>query len=200
MKKITYGAPRLVDWVAQIKAGAATVRVHFIGGALTTYGVTPAEFTTSNPFIQKVIEQSSYYKEGRIIFMREIEIKDPIKPAKGEKSESAENPKPTKEEQIKETNTLVTEKDPSETYTELEKKPEDNAPGKDENGSLTKIEVSCLPDAQAYLQEQFNIASYKIRSCEAAQRAAAEHGIQFIGGKFDTLNGKPETEAENTEE
>jgi len=55
MEKITYGAPRLVDWVAQIKAGAATVRVHFTGGALTSYGVTPAEYTTANPFIQKVI-------------------------------------------------------------------------------------------------------------------------------------------------
>ena len=42
MEKITYGAPRLVDWVAQIKAGAATVSVHFTGGALTSYGVTPA--------------------------------------------------------------------------------------------------------------------------------------------------------------
>lgn len=59
MEKITYGAPRLVDWVAQIKAGAATVRVHFTGGALTSYGVTPAEYTTANPFIQKVIEQST---------------------------------------------------------------------------------------------------------------------------------------------
>lgn len=53
MEKITYGAPRLVDWVAQIKTGAATVRVHFAGGALTSYGVTPAEYTTSNPFIQR---------------------------------------------------------------------------------------------------------------------------------------------------
>ena len=65
MEKITYGAPRLVDWVAQIKVGAASVRVHFTGGALTSYGVTPAEFTTSNPFIQKVIENSSYFKEDR---------------------------------------------------------------------------------------------------------------------------------------
>ena len=48
MKKITYGAPNLVDWVAQIKAGAATVRVHFTGGALTSYGVTPAEYSESD--------------------------------------------------------------------------------------------------------------------------------------------------------
>ena len=52
MEKITYGAPRLIDWVAQIKVGAATVRVHFTGGALTSYGVTHAEFSTSDPFLQ----------------------------------------------------------------------------------------------------------------------------------------------------
>ena len=74
MEKITYGAPRLVDWVAQIKAGAATVRVHFTGGALTSYGVTPAEYTTANPFIQKVIEQSTYFKEGRIILLRRTNL------------------------------------------------------------------------------------------------------------------------------
>lgn len=80
MEKITYGAPRLVDWVAQIKAGAATVRVHFTGGALTSYGVTPAEYTTANPFIQKVIEQSTYFKEGRIILLRRTALPDVAKP------------------------------------------------------------------------------------------------------------------------
>ena len=61
---------------------------------------------------------------------------------------------------------------------------------------LTKVEVTCLPDAQAYIQENFNISSYKVRSYETAQRIAAEHGFEFTGGKFDTLNGsKAEDEA-----
>lgn len=181
MEKITYGAPRLVDWVAQIKVGAASVRVHFTGGALTSYGVTPAEFTTSNPFIQKVIENSSYFKEGRIIIQRRATIEEPKKPA------PKANPKPQPAPQPAPT--------PAPVEAESELVAEAQAEEAEANG-ITKVPVTCLPDAQAYLQENFNISSYKVRSCEIAQKIAAEHGIQFTGGKFDTLNGtKAEDEA-----
>ena len=95
MEKITYGVPGLVDWIAEIKAGAATLRVHFSGGALTTYGVTPAEYTTANPFIQKVIEQSSEFKNGRIITLRRTEIPDSnksVKPAKRKLQAATQSP------------------------------------------------------------------------------------------------------------
>lgn len=183
MEKITYGAPRLVDWVAQIKVGAASVRVHFTGGALTSYGVTPAEFTTSNPFIQKVIENSSYFKEGRIIVQRRATIEEPKKPAPKTQAQPAPQPQPAPVPQPKSEEPVV-EAQAEETAT----------------AGLTIVEVTCLPDAQAYLQENFNISSYKVRSCEIAQKIAAEHGIQFTGGKFDTLNGsKAEDEAKEEE-
>lgn len=188
MEKITYGAPRLVDWVAQIKVGAASVRVHFTGGALTSYGVTPAEFTTSNPFIQKVIENSTYFKEGRIIVQRRAAIEGPQKPAPKGKTKAqalAPQPAPTPHPQPK---------DEAQARAEPEPAAEAQA-GEAEATGITKVSVTCLPDAQAYLQENFNISSYKVRNCETAQLIAAEHGIQFTGGKFDTLNGKADGEA-----
>lgn len=189
MEKITYGAPRLVDWVAQIKVGAASVRVHFTGGALTSYGVTPAEFTTSNPFIQKVIENSSYFKEGRIKVLRRAEIEEPKKPAPKAKPKAQPAPQPAP---------APVEAEPQEA-AEPEPAAEAQAEEAEANG-ITKVPVTCLPDAQAYLQENFNISSYKVRSCEIAQKIAAEHGIQFTGGKFDTLNGsKAEDEAKEEE-
>lgn len=163
MEKKTYGAPRLVDWVAQIKAGSATVRVHFTGGALTSYGVTPAEYTTTNPFIQKVIEQSSYFKEGRIILLRSTSMSDAEKPGKGT------NPMPQAPAPVAE---QAAEKEAHAEATD----------------SVTTVEAGCLQDAQAYLQEHFNISSFKVRSYEAAQRAASEHGVRFVGGKFDTVS------------
>lgn len=185
MEKITYGAPRLVDWVAQIKVGAASVRVHFTGGALTSYGVTPAEFTTSNPFIQKVIENSSYFKEGRIIIQRRATIEEPKKPAPKAKPKAQPAPQPA----------------PTPAPVEAEPEPVAEAQTEEaEANGITKVPVTCLPDAHAYLQENFNISSYKVRSCEIAQKIAAEHGIQFTGGKFDTLNGtKAESEAKEEE-
>lgn len=189
MEKITYGAPRLVDWVAQIKVGAASVRVHFTGGALTSYGVTPAEFTTSNPFIQKVIENSSYFKEGRIKVLRKAEIEEPKKPAPA--------PQPKAEEPVAETPAPTPAPVEAKAQEDAEPEPAAEAQAEEaEANGITKVPVTCLPDAQAYLQENFNISSYKVRSCEIAQKIAAEHGIQFTGGKFDTLNGsKAEDEA-----
>ena len=200
MEKITYGAPRLVDWVAQIKAGAATVRVHFTGGALTSYGVTPAEYTTGNPFIQKVIENSSYFKEGRIILLRRTQVEEPKNPTPKPKKaqlatqqQPAPAPKPKVEESVAEssapTRTPV-ETEPEPATAEVQAQVEET-----ETTGLKRVEVTCLPDAQAYLQENFNISSYKVRNCETAQLIAAEHGIQFAGGKFDTLNSKAEGEA-----
>lgn len=196
MEKITYGAPRLVDWVAQIKVGAASVRVHFTGGALTSYGVTPAEFTTSNPFIQKVIENSSYFKEGRIIIQRRATIEEPkAQPA----PQSA--PQPKAEEPVAETPAPTPAPVEAEPQEAAEPEPVAEAQTEEaEANGITKVPVTCLPDAHAYLQENFNISSYKVRSCEIAQKIAAEHGIQFTGGKFDTLNGtKAESEAKEEE-
>ena len=192
MEKKTYGAPRLVDWVAQIKAGAATVRVHFTGGALTAYGVTPAEYTTDNPFIQKVIEQSKYFKEGRIILLRKSEV--PVL-ASSAKMKKYANP----------VEHVVKQMPPATIHTEevtnvdsVEEKTADDV-AEVNNETLTQVEASCLQDAQAYLQENYNIASYKVRSYDAAQRAASEHGIKFVGAKFDTLESDEQNEAETTE-
>ena len=65
---------------------------------------------------------------------------------------------------------------------------------------LTIVEASCLQDAQAYLQEHFNISSYKVRSYDAAQKAASEHGVKFVGAKFDTLNSGEEAESASEQE
>lgn len=205
MEKITYGAPRLVDWVAQIKAGAATVRVHFTGGALTSYGVTPAEYTTSNPFIQKVIENSSYFKEGRIILLRRTTVEEPKKPAPKPKAQPAPQPAPAPQPKVEEPVAETPAPAPVPVEAEVQKVTEPEPSTEEqaeetETTGLTKVEVTCLPDAQAYLQENFNISSYKVRNCETAQLIAAEHGIQFTGAKFDTLNAINKAESEAAEE
>lgn len=202
MEKKTYGAPRLVDWVAQIKVGAATVRVHFAGGALTAYGVTPAEYTTDNPFIQRVIEQSAYFKEGRIIMLRKTDVPEQNKTVKAQK-EKVQKPKQETPKVPAPNETLdasTSDEETSEVSVLDEQQSEETTEAVDEAvDGLTKVEVSCLQDAQAYLQENFNIASYKVRSYEAAQRAASEHGVQFVGAKFDTMNNGEQSEDETEE-
>lgn len=201
MEKITYGAPRLVDWVAQIKVGSATLRIHFTGGALTSYGITPAEYTTANPFIQRVIEQSNYFKEGRIIHLRRMEIADtgmsnPMCKAKFKAQPQAYSPaesaEPVAETQVsavaKEAETAVG--DVASTVAEdTASVAEESREEGEADADYIEVSTTCLPDAQAYLQEKFGISSYKIRSYEAAQRAASEHGIRFVGARFGESEG-----------
>lgn len=82
MKKVTYGVVGLIDWKAKIPVGRARISVHFTGGALTKYGVTPAEFTTANPMMQRIIEDSAYYRSGRITVLRTVGEADVIKQLK----------------------------------------------------------------------------------------------------------------------
>lgn len=189
MEKRTYGAPRLVDWVAQIKTGSATVRVHFTGGALTTYGVTPAEYTTANPFIQKVIENSTYFKEGRITLLRKTDIgEEPPKLKKPKTVAAPATPVPEPKAKAEEMPTPPPTVEAEQEQPVKEPVAEVEADNTDTSG-LIKVEVTCLQDAHAYLQENFNISSYKVRSYEAAQRAAWEHGVQFVSAKFAPITG-----------
>lgn len=66
MDKKVYGVEGMVEWNALIPAGGSTVRVHFEGGTVTGYGVTPATFATESPAVARLIEDSHWFKSGRI--------------------------------------------------------------------------------------------------------------------------------------
>lgn len=75
--KKTYGVEGLIDWQAQIKAGKATLIVTFTGGGLTSYGVTPAQFTTENILHQRIIENSKEFASGKIKLIRSVKLENP---------------------------------------------------------------------------------------------------------------------------
>lgn len=68
----TYGAPGYMEWHAVIPVGKAQMRVVFKGGVPSGYGDTPAEFTTSDPNTQALIEGSKYFADGKVVVLREI--------------------------------------------------------------------------------------------------------------------------------
>lgn len=69
-KTVTYGVDGLMEWRVVLPAGATSVRVAFTGGTVTGYGVAPATFRTSDPILQRIIEQSGYFRRGRIYICR----------------------------------------------------------------------------------------------------------------------------------
>lgn len=66
----TYGVMGLMEWNALIPIGRSTLRVHFSGGTVTGYGVTPATFTTDNPAIKHLIETSYWFQSKKIVKIR----------------------------------------------------------------------------------------------------------------------------------
>lgn len=56
--------------------GAGHVRVDFRHGSLTTAGVVPATFSTSNPVIQQAVENSPKFKSGIIKMVESTVVKE----------------------------------------------------------------------------------------------------------------------------
>ena len=201
MIRKTYGVSGLMDWTTQIKAGKGSVSVHFTGGALTAYGVTPAKYSTSNPFFQSVIENSNQFKSGRIELLGTMEVPDDAA-TKARKAFMAAKAaeKPTNEVQSPVTETPAPEtpapvvEEPVTPITPTEESPVEEAQpigetqdetlqddGEDADGG--KIKVADKPDAIEYLKERFPEKGYtavKLRTKTAFEAACKECGVEFV--------------------
>lgn len=68
----TYGARGMAEWVALIRVGRAAIQVPFTGGTKAGYTMTPATYKTSSPVFQQIIEDSDYFKSGKIFLMKKV--------------------------------------------------------------------------------------------------------------------------------
>lgn len=167
MKRKTYGVSGLMDWTTQIKAGKAMVTVHFTGGALTAYGVTPATYSTTDAFFQRVIEGSAQFRSGKIALLSEMEVGG--NPGAADAARTVAKDKAT----VGAADAALTE-----------------AKGEAENGDEdgTVVEVPDRYDAVVYLKEHFPDKGYTstaLRTKAAFDAACRAHGVRFV---FTTEN------------
>lgn len=177
-----YGVLNLIDWTVNIKAGKATLRVHFTGGATTARGRVPATYATSDPVKQAIIEKSDYFKSRHIFVVDSMEVPDDAA-AKARKAREAariaapksfdKNPKEEDESPKLPAGDPVGEQgEPGEPEAE---------PATEENGEVPEaITVSSLDDAKDYLNEHFGIAKSQLRSRNAIEERAKENGVVFF--------------------
>lgn len=201
MIRKTYGVSGLMDWTTQIKAGKGSVSVHFTGGALTAYGVTPAKYSTSNPFFQSVIENSKQFKSGRIELLGTMEVPDDAatkarkarmaakaaeKPAKDEQSPVTETPVPeTPAPVVKEpvTPTTLAEETPAEEVQPTGETQDETLQGDGDDAYGGKIKVADKNEAIEYLKEHFaekNYTATSLRTKTAFEAACKECGVEFV--------------------
>ena len=210
-KRKTYGVSGYMEWVALIECGKATVKVHFSGGSLTGYGVTPAEFTTQNPMTQAIIENSKEFKNGKIFLLREIEGTGKFKEfVRGQHANEGNHlggqaatasaiagtaldaDGSSKAPRV----ASVDDDEPmSDPINDEETEPADDEESTDDTEAETAedseatvsadgkaiIDVTDLDDARDYLCENFGIARSSLRSNVSVYRAAEEHNIVFRG-------------------
>lgn len=69
MEKL-YGVYGMMEWNAIIGSGKVTFRVPFTGGSMSGYGQTPAVFKTRNEVLMHVIENSHWFRDGKIKLLR----------------------------------------------------------------------------------------------------------------------------------
>lgn len=210
-KRKTYGVSGYMEWVALIECGKATVKVHFSGGSLTGYGVTPAEFTTQNPMTQAIIENSKEFKSGKIFLLREIEGTGKFKEfVRGQHANEGNHLGGQAATASAIAGTALdadgTSKTPaaasaddeepmSDPINDEETEPADNEESTDDTEAETVedseatvtadgkaiIDVTDLDDARDYLCENFGIARSSLRTNVSVPRAAEEHNIVFRG-------------------
>lgn len=210
-KRKTYGVSGYMEWVALIECGKATVKVHFSGGSLTGYGVTPAEFTTQNPMTQAIIENSKEFKSGKIFLLREIEGTGKFKEfVRGQHANEGNHLGGQAATASAIAGTALdadgTSKTPAAASADDEEpmsdpiNDEETEPADDEESTVDTeaetvedseatvtadgkaiIDVTDLDDARDYLCENFGIARSSLRSNVSVYRAAEEHNIVFRG-------------------
>lgn len=196
-KRKTYGVSGYMEWVALIECGKATVKVHFSGGSLTGYGVTPAEFTTQNPMTQAIIENSKEFKSGKIFLLREIEGTGKFKEfVRGQHANEGNHLGGQAATASAIAGTALDANEPmGDPINDEETEPADDEESTDDTEAETVedseatvtadgkaiIDVTDLDDARDYLCENFGIARSSLRSNVSVYRAAEEHNIVFRG-------------------
>lgn len=208
-KRKTYGVSGYMEWVALIECGKATVKVHFSGGSLTGYGVTPAEFTTQNPMTQAIIENSKEFKSGKIFLLREIEgtgkFKEFVRGQHANEGNHLGGQAATASAiagtaldadgtSKAPTAASVDDEEPmSDPINDEDTEPADDEESTDDTEAETVvdseatvtadgkaiIDVTDIDDARDYLCENFGIARSSLRSNVSVYRAAEEHNIVF---------------------
>ena len=210
-KRKTYGVSGYMEWVALIECGKATVKVHFSGGSLTGYGVTPAEFTTQNPMTQAIIENSKEFKSGKIFILREIEGTGKFKEfVRGQHANegnhlggqaatasaiagtaldadgTSKTPKVEPPDASEPMGDLINDEETESADDENSTDASEAETAEDSEATVTAdgkaiIDVTDLDDARDYLCENFGIARSSLRSNVSVYRAAEEHNIVFRG-------------------
>lgn len=176
--KKTYGVYGVIELVAVIPCGKAKMNVSFTGGAQTTYGVTPATFTTEDPFKQLMIENSEMFRNGKIKIYMEAEGTGKYKPldAGHHKSEDVNVNTAKNGSELSGTTNVES----GSTTAGHRKEDEEDDSTTEEHGSARVVEVADIDIARDWLVENYHVSQTALRYKKNVLDFAAEHNVKFV--------------------
>lgn len=149
-----YESVGLKEWQVNIPIGKAKLLITFSGGMILSNGFANGKFSTDNPIAQHAIENSDYFKSGRIRLYHQFQ-------QEGESSVRT-----------------ITGNEASAPVSV--KAQSDNATTETKSKEKQEVEVTCLEDAAEYLKNNFGVKKTHIRKEGDADTVGAEFGIKFI--------------------
>lgn len=155
---VVYGVRDMVEYNAIIRLGSGTLNVHFRHGSFSGLGSNSAEYRTDDPAIQFAIEQSEYFKSGRITILSDKRCEAHSHSGQCHEGGTASEAEQSREEMS----------EPSGSEDEASE-------------GLTEIEVATREDAKQYLVDKFGIKASALRSKDAIHEQARGQGIRFVG-------------------
>ena len=173
--KTTYGVYNLVEWHARLRMGRATVKVAFVGGAITTQGVTPATFITEDPVVQFAIENSPEFKSGKIKIIRRAKLDGTV--------EIGSNPKRNNEAKPDTECTMQNDEAKPDTECTMQNEASEDKPeieAEKPSSPLLEMEFDCNDDAKDYLEKTFGCTRSKIKTRTEIVAAGLANGVNIL--------------------
>lgn len=150
-----YGAPGLQEWTLVLGNGPR-LHLHFEHGSQNAFGASPAEYRTENKFFQTIIEQSNYFKEGRIVLLDEVVLE-------GEEDDNAVSSVAESEAQA----VAESEEPASEAQEEAQSE------------LAMKMVFTSVDDAREYAVEKLGVSATSVRARAALEKTLADAGVVF---------------------
>ena len=150
-----YGAPGLQEWTLVLGNGPR-LHLHFEHGSQNAFGASPAEYRTENKFFQTIIEQSNYFKEGRIVLLDEVVLE-------GQEDDNAVSSVAESEAQA----VAKSEAQASEAQEEALPK------------LAMKMVFTSVDDAREYAVEKLGVSATSVRARAALEKTLADAGVVF---------------------
>lgn len=182
-KRITYGVSGMMEFQTVLKVGKNRLKILFTDGSMSSMGVNPATFTTSDYMIQHIIEHSAEYKRGLIFRHSVTELEGEVrigrpKPAAElsdtETEERVAAPVATENAEACAPGTPASAADAAAESGTIEtvKAVEESTSGPETEGSLVEktgeprveVEFSVNDDAKDYLEQNYGAVRSKLRT------------------------------------